>query len=1052
MVDLRTDASSRRMIPTTIIYPSSYNEQMIELDSLSPDHISLLPVKLQWALVHYWRDCGEFERAWTLVERMAERSDETSTLRNEQYRLALAQGDAGAALRYANRRTLIAPSPSAEIEVGRAELAQGNLEVASRIAIQMDAEHPAMLSALSFVADVLAAMDDLDAADERYRGLLEFNRRSPAALLGRARVAIARGDARGALALLVQLTAEPVRLNLAQTREAAGHFETLGQHGPAGALREQADSVILATGEQLRQDISARLRDLPALVIEDEPAIELAMIQDGQFEPEIDPSVLETLRATFGFPALRAGQAKVIANVLSGQDTLAIMPTGSGKSLTFQLPALLLPGVTLVISPLIALMKDQVESLPSKLRDRTRLINSTLSHEEMRSALAELKAGELRLVYVAPERLRDRSFLQALQSASVSLVVVDEAHCISLWGQDFRPDYLFIPRAVAEMGQPPVLAVTATATPAMAEQIATGLGRKMDLARLSLFRPNLRYEVRPAGNREQKIREVLAICREERGSGIVYVSSRKDTESIAALLRDNGVGAIAYHAGLDPDDRAASQDRFMSGQSRVVVATIAFGMGVDKANVRFIIHFNPPSSLEAYAQESGRAGRDGQIARCVLLSAKNDETRLRQFARFDALNKDDLRVVYTNLKRFAAGRWALLDRFNAGNLSGGDEDLNSRVALGLLDQAGLVSRHPDVPVTLNLRWNPDDARLWEADPDWRRFVEWLGPAAERGATTVNVAEACQALGMAPLDLDRLLATQSGVRVHEGPRVVCIELLAAGTDAPQRVDSLLAEVERLSDRRIRQVVTYAQRQQCRHVMLAAQFGEHLEPCGTSCDVCTGKVRVDDRQLSKDGKKRIAEVDDALKVLQAVRTLPFPMGRTGLVRLLLGSAESRVQKDRSPSFGALAEFSVSSAGRLVDRLTEQGYLLRDTDHEYNLISLTEKGRTVTAGDLASEFVARGRRGGQERSGSGPDAARLAPDEQQLYDRLAEWRLQIASRDQTAPFIIAHNTMLEAVAAAKPETLAQLSNLPGFGPVKCEKYGEEILEMVKEDIAPS
>jgi ATP-dependent DNA helicase RecQ len=319
--------------------------------------------------------------------------------------------------------------------------------------------------------------------------------------------------------------------------------------------------------------------------------------------------------------------------------------------------------------------------------------------------------------------------------------------------------------------------------------------------------------------------------------------------------------------------------------------------------------------------------------------------------------------------------------------------------------------------------------------------------ADRGGATVNVAEACQALDMAPLDLDRLLLSQPGVRVHEGPRVVCIELLPAGSDAPRRVDMLLADVEKLADRRIRQVITYAQRKQCRHVMLAAQFGERLEPCGTSCDVCTGQVIVDESRLSQDGKKRIAGADDALKVLGAVKTLPFPMGRPGLVRLLLGSAESRVRKDRSAYFGALDGFTVSSAGRLVDRLTEQGYLFRDTDHEYNLISLTDKGRAADAETLAEVFVASGRRVGRERASRNGDVIPDGPIDKDLYDRLAEWRLDRARQDQMPPYVIAHNTMLEAVASAKPTTLAQLENLPGFGRVKCEKYGEEILALVNE-----
>ena len=405
---------------------------MIDLDSLTPDHISLLPVKMQWALVHYWRDSGDFVRAESLVARMAARSDETSTLLNEQSRLALAKGDAAAALRYANRRALIAPSTSAMIEVGRAELAAGNLDAAWSMGEHVFGHHPEMMTAQIFAAEASLAAGDFDTADERYRDLLEFNERLPAAVLGRIQVAMARGDTSKALAMLETLAGEPMAMNVAQMSAAAGYFESLGRAETAVTLRNRADAHLRTIAEQLHKDIAARLADLPALLIDEEPPEALTAVLDEQQEPELDQRVLSTLRNVFGFPAPRAGQAKVIANVLKGQDSLAIMPTGSGKSLTFQLPAMLLPGVTLVISPLIALMKDQVESLPKQLRDRTRLINSTLSQEEMRSALDELRAGELRLVYVAPERLRDRSFLQAMKSANISLAVVDEAHCISL--------------------------------------------------------------------------------------------------------------------------------------------------------------------------------------------------------------------------------------------------------------------------------------------------------------------------------------------------------------------------------------------------------------------------------------------------------------------------------------------------------------------------------------------------------------------------------------------------------------------------------------------
>jgi ATP-dependent DNA helicase RecQ len=275
-------------------------------------------------------------------------------------------------------------------------------------------------------------------------------------------------------------------------------------------------------------------------------------------------------------------------------------------------------------------MKDQVESLPPSLRARSALINSTLTPDEQRRALDAIAEGAMKLVYAAPERLRQPSFLRALRQAGVSLVVVDEAHCLSLWGHDFRPDYLSIPAALPEIGDPSLLAMTATATPETAASLSGAFHRELEVVRTSAFRPNLFYAAERLGSKEEKARRVVALCRELRGTGIVYVSSRRDADNLAGVLRDHGVSAVSYHAGLEPRQRAVNQDRFMSGAARVVVATVAFGMGVDKPDVRMVVHINMPGSLDAYYQESGRAGRDGDIARCVLLYTPSDR-RTHQF-------------------------------------------------------------------------------------------------------------------------------------------------------------------------------------------------------------------------------------------------------------------------------------------------------------------------------------------------------------------------------------------------------------------------------------
>ncbi len=356
-------------------------------------------------------------------------------------------------------------------------------------------------------------------------------------------------------------------------------------------------------------------QEVPAPKERPEPKPAAQPIQAPALTPAEQDHLQEALHHYFPHHAFRPGQAEVIAAALRRESVLAVMPTGAGKSLCYQLAALLLPGTTLVISPLIALMKDQVDGLPPTVAGQATTLNYMLDSAEIDARLARAAAGGYKLLYAAPERLRQQPFLHALKRAGVSLLVVDEAHCVSLWGHDFRPDYLFIAKAWEELGRPPILAATATATPRVRDDIQAALGQ-VRLAVTDVDRPNLHLEAHRFASDKQKAQALVALCREIEGSGIVYATARAKCEDLAELLRQNGIDAIHYHAGMD--DRAAAQDQFMTGQARVVVATIAFGMGIDKADVRFIIHYNPPKTLENYYQEAGRAGRDGLPARCIL--------------------------------------------------------------------------------------------------------------------------------------------------------------------------------------------------------------------------------------------------------------------------------------------------------------------------------------------------------------------------------------------------------------------------------------------------
>jgi ATP-dependent DNA helicase RecQ len=628
---------------------------------------------------------------------------------------------------------------------------------------------------------------------------------------------------------------------------------------------------------------------------------------------------------------------------IEGRDTLALMPTGSGKSLTYQLAAMLRPEPTLVLSPLIALMKDQVDKLPPAIAPTATFVNSSLTSEETAARLAAVAAGQTRLVYAAPERLRQAAFVETLRTIGIGLVVVDEVHCVSMWGHDFRPDYLFIRRALAELGDPTLLGMTATATPETALEIGVALGRNPEVVHTSVVRPNLRYDVEKVVNAEDRLQILVDRLRAlSEGSAIVYARSRRSTEELARMLRGHGFSVEHYHAGLETQERTRAQDDFVSGRTQTVVATTAFGMGIDKPDVRLVCLANYPDSLESYVQMVGRAGRDGAPSDTLLLASPSDAVALRRFAVSDVPAASDLRAIYRAL-RTAGGP------MEPDELAALVPDRDPRVLVGMLVQTGLVERGFD---------------------DGRRMRIDVPPAPD--------------------------------------------------DAATQVKALLERARIVGEARAERIIEFAERGSCRHAQVAAHFGETFEaPCG-ACDVCTPRPR---SAASIAAAPPPLPEDVAEAIVEVVASLKWPLGRRSLVATLRGSLKAPPSARRSLAYRLLAAASEAEVKRWVQLLEVSGSLVERT---------TPDGFTVLIADRDAP-----------RPRIRP--AGMVEADEDVEELLRRWRLERSRSDGVPAFVVFPDTTLRELAAVKPQTHGELAGINGFGPVKVERYGDDLLAAI-------
>ncbi|MEN3329584.1 MAG: ATP-dependent helicase RecQ, partial [Acidobacteriota bacterium] len=581
------------------------------------------------------------------------------------------------------------------------------------------------------------------------------------------------------------------------------------------------------------------------------------------------------------------GQREVIGSILEGKDAVVVMPTGSGKSLCYQLPAMILDGVTLVVSPLIALMKDQVDALLARGLPAT-FINSSISESEQRARIESLRRGEHKLVYIAPERFRSSRFTAALQQIPISLFAVDEAHCISTWGHDFRPDYLRLRNVIKSLPKVQTLALTATATPYVRSDIIQQLGLDRPQTFVSGFdRPNLSIEVDHTERERQKIARIRNLARENPGSGIIYASTRKAVEQVGGKLRALDLKVSEYHAGMTDALRVRAQDDFMSGRTQMIVATNAFGMGIDKPDIRFVVHYQMPGSIEAFYQEIGRAGRDGLPSKCVLLFNYADKNTHDFFIEGSYPNISVIKQVYDSLARTELKRIELSTQ-EIARRAGETNEMAVQSALYVLERAGHIQR--------------------------------TAPALNRG----------------------------GRGAQQGRSIIMLDNEPV---AKLRVDPAdLSRRGELERRKLRAMIDFCYTDRCYRAHILNYFGDRKSErlCGT-CGNCKPSTGTSIPSAPTDFSPRAPTDDELLrvrKILACVKRMNGRFGRKMLIQTLRGSIAKQLltaKLNELSTYGLLKDMANDELEAYIDALIE-ARCLRVKGGAYPTISTTDLGDRV------------------------------------------------------------------------------------------------------------
>ena len=703
------------------------------------------------------------------------------------------------------------------------------------------------------------------------------------------------------------------------------------------------------------------------------------------------------LERHFGFGEFKEGQERVVSALLSGRDSLVVMPTGGGKSLCYQLPALVMDGVTIVVSPLIALMKDQVDALEKKGIAAT-LINSTLSPDEQQRRIDGLSAGAYKLVYVAPERFRSRSFTDALKRVDIALFAVDEAHCLSQWGHDFRPDYLRLKDAVAALDHPQTAAFTATATPEVRADILQHLALRDPFVSVSGFeRPNLSLTVSQVGGNREKYERLEAVIREHR-TGIVYCATRKKVEEVSDSLAVKGLKVIAYHGGMDDRERESAQNAFIKKEKDVVVATNAFGMGIDRSDVRFVVHFETPGSVEAYYQEAGRAGRDGEPAVCELLFNYADTRTQEFFIEGNNPGYDTICDVYRVIRTLADVNHELkMPIRELTETVGAKNEMAVGSALSTLARAGYLERF-DIP-------------------------------GERVRGTRLMRPEVPPEG---LEVDR----------------------AALAEKDRRDRSKLESMIRFAyseDCRQQWILAYFGEKdgaECGSCDICQRHGRQTDRRPPRDDADFLLVQ-----------KALAGVARASRRLPDGRW-EARFGKGKIVAMLTGSRSQEVTSarlDTLTTHGILKTEGSACVHALLKALETEGLVTTQRRDNFALLTLTARGAEVMKGDrgFRLHWPDRDRMlspAGRVAEGRKDGPANLALEElafdETLYEKLRQKRAQLAEEAGGVPaYVIFGNQTLEFLTRLRPTTMEAGLRIRGIGGVKAERYLEPFLQVIRE-----